>query len=41
MLNVDGGKNVDAGFQQLVDILPAFRVAGSGGIAVRQLIHQH
>ncbi len=40
MLHVDGGHHVDAGIQQLVDILPAFGMARATGVAVRQLIHQ-
>ena len=40
MLNVNGGKHIDAGFQQLFDVLPAFRMTRSGRVAVRQLIDQ-
>ncbi len=40
MLDINGGKNVDARVEQLIDILPALRVARAGRIAVRQLIHQ-
>ena len=40
VLDVNGGKHVDAGFQQLFDVLPAFRMTGAGRVAVRQLIDQ-
>ncbi len=41
MLYVDGCQHVDAGFQQLFHILPAFGVARAVRVAVRQLVHQH
>ncbi len=40
MLNVDGGEHVDAGIQQLFNILPAFGMARAGRVAVRQFVHQ-
>ncbi|MNC19422.1 hypothetical protein D3C75_673530 [compost metagenome] len=40
MLNVDGGKHINPGVEQLFHILPAFRVARTGRIAVRQFVHQ-
>ncbi len=40
MLHVEGGKDVNARLKQLIDILPALRVAGAGGVGVGQLIHQ-
>ena len=41
MLYVDGCQHVDAGIQQLFHILPAFGVARTVSVAVRQFIHQH
>lgn len=41
MLDVNGGKYVNAGFQQLFDVLPAFRMTRAGRVAVRQLIDQN
>ncbi len=40
MLHVDGGKDINARFQQLFNVLPAFGVTRAGGVAVRQLVHQ-
>ena len=40
MLYVEGGKDVNARLQQLVDILPALRMAGAGSVGVGQLVHQ-
>ncbi len=40
MLDVDGGDHVDAGLEQLLDVLPALGVAGAGHVAVGQLVHQ-
>jgi len=40
MLDVDGGPDVDAGFEQLLHILPAFGVAHAGGVGMGQLIEQ-
>ncbi|EKD40267.1 MAG: hypothetical protein ACD_75C00116G0001, partial [uncultured bacterium] len=40
MLDVDGGVDVDAGGQQLLDVLPAFFVAGAGGVGMGQLVDQ-
>ena len=40
MLDVDGGVDVDAGGEQLLDVLPALGVAGAGGVGVRQLVDQ-
>jgi hypothetical protein len=40
MLNVNRGENIDTGFQQFFNILPAFGVARAWRIAVRQLVHQ-
>ncbi len=41
VLDVNGGKYVNAGFQQLFDVLPAFRMTRAGRVAVRQLIDQN
>ena len=41
MLDVDGGKHIDARLQQLLHILPALGMAGALDIAVGQLVHQH
>ena len=40
VLDVDGGVDVDAVFQQLFDILVALGVAAAGDIGVRQLVDQ-
>ena len=40
VLDVDGGVDVDAVFQQLLDILVALGVAAAGNIGVRQLVDQ-
>ena len=40
MLDVDGGEDVDTGFEQFFDVLPAFRVARTRRVAVRQFVHQ-
>jgi hypothetical protein len=40
MLDVDGGVDVDASIQQLLDVLPALGVARTRRIGVRQLVHQ-
>ena len=40
MLHVDRGQNVNARFEQFFDILPALRMAATGRVAVRQLVHQ-
>ena len=39
MLNVDGCKNINASFQQLFDVLPAFRMTRTRRITVRQFVH--
>ncbi|MNS64718.1 hypothetical protein D3C72_978550 [compost metagenome] len=41
VLDVDRGEHVDAGGEQFLNVLPAFRVATAGGVAVGQLIDQH
>ncbi len=41
MLDVQGGVDVDAGGQQLLDVEIALGVAGAGGVGVGQLVHQH
>ncbi|KWV74079.1 hypothetical protein PFL603g_02993 [Pseudomonas fluorescens] len=41
MLDVDRGEHVDAGSEQLLDVLPAFFMAAAGRIAVGQFVHQH
>src|SRR6476660_546335 len=38
MLDVDRRDHVDAGREQLLDILPAVRVARPGGVRVRELV---
>ena len=38
MLHVDGRVDVDAGREQLLDILPALRMARAGMVAVRELV---
>ena len=40
VLDVDGRDHVDAGLQQLLDVLPALLVAGPGHVRVRQLVDQ-
>jgi hypothetical protein len=40
VLEVDGGDDVDAGVEQLPDVLPALDVARPGGVGVGQLVHQ-
>ena len=39
MLNVDGSENINASFQQLFDVLPAFGMTGTWRITVRQFVH--
>ncbi|GCN66854.1 hypothetical protein ExPCM20_00394 [Escherichia coli] len=39
MLNVDGCENINASFQQLFDVLPAFRMTRTWRITVRQFVH--
>ena len=41
VLDVDGGDDVDAGGQDLVDALPALLVPRAGDVGVRQLVDQH
>ncbi len=41
MLDVHGGPDVDARRAQLLDVLPAFRMARFRCIGVGQLVHQH
>ena len=41
MLQVDGGDDVDAGVEQLLDVLPSLGVLGPGSVGVGQLVHQH
>lgn len=40
VLDVEGGPHIDAGAQQFFHVLPAFRVARAGHVAVGQFIHQ-
>ena len=40
VLDVDGGDDVDAGGQQLLDVLPALGVAGPGDVGVGELVDQ-
>ena len=40
MLHVDGGVDVDAGGEQFLHILPAFGMTRTGGVGMRQLVHQ-
>ena len=40
VLDVERGQYVDAGVAQLLDILPALRVAAAGGIGVREFVDQ-
>ena len=39
MLNVDGSENINACFQQLLNVLPAFRMTRTWRITVRQFVH--
>ena len=41
MLNVDGGDDVDAGVEELVDVLVAFGVARPGRVGVGELVDEH
>ena len=41
VLDVDRGEHVDAGREQFLNVLPAFRMAAAGGVAVGQFIDQH
>ena len=40
VLDVDGGDHVDAGVEQLLDVLPALLVTRSGHVGVRELVDQ-
>ena len=40
MLDVDGGVDVDAGVEQLLDVLVAAFVASAGRVGVRQFVDQ-
>ena len=40
MLDVDGGPDIDAGFQHVFHVLPALGVAQAGGVGVRQLVDE-
>ena len=40
VLDVDGGVDVDAGGEQLLDVLPALGVARAGDVGVGQLVDQ-
>ena len=40
VLHVDGGPDVDAGVEQLLDVLPALGMARAGHVGVRQLVDQ-
>ena len=40
VLHVDGGDHVDAGVEQLGDVLPALLVPRPGHVGVRELVHQ-
>jgi hypothetical protein len=40
VLDVDGGDDVDACVEQLVDVLPAFLVAAAGDVGVRELVDE-
>ena len=40
MLDVQRGVDVDAGLEQLLDVLPALGVTAAGGIGVGQLVHE-
>ena len=41
MLDVERREDVDAGREQLLDVLPALRVARAGDVAVREFVDQH
>ena len=41
MLDVDGGDHRDAGNEQLLDVLPAFRIHAARGVGVGQFVDQH
>ncbi|VVN39807.1 hypothetical protein PS645_05338 [Pseudomonas fluorescens] len=41
VLDVDGGEHVDAGGEQFLNVLPAFRVPAAGGVAVGEFIYKH
>ena len=41
MLDIDGGRNVDARDEQFGDILPAFGVAAPGCVGVREFVNQN
>jgi hypothetical protein len=41
VLNVHCGQYVDAGGEQLLDVLPALGVPGAGRVGVRQLVDHH
>jgi hypothetical protein len=40
VLDVDGGDDVDAGVQQLFDVLPPLLVAGAGCVGVGELVDE-
>lgn len=40
VLDVDGGEDVDAGVEDLTDVLPAFGMAGAGGVGVGELVDE-
>ena len=40
VLDVDGGDDVDAGGEQLLDVLPALGVAGAGDVGVGEFVDQ-
>ncbi len=40
MLDVDCGEDIDTGVEQFFDILPALGMPATGGVAVRQFVHQ-
>ena len=40
VLDVDGADDVDAGLEQLLDVLPALRVLRAGHVGVRELVDQ-
>src|SRR3546814_7306455 len=41
MLDVERGQHVDAGVEQLLDILPTLGMTAARRIGVRQLVHQY
>ena len=41
VLDVQRGDDVDAGVEQLLDVLPALLVAGAGHVGVRELVDEH